>query len=594
MKAQGAKLGMSGWGRGCWSAPDEGGRGSAQPNQQQMSEDDYRSMSADEGIATLTGDFAEVKPDLNALGEEGFPGPIAEAMFWDDGAVVGIQGPVGSGKTTTLLKSRLRRAKMSPISVIDGVRRYKLLAIRETYRNIWSTTIPDFLKVFPKNLGDWSGGRGGPVTFVMRFEDEFGLIEFTAEFMAFGDDIVASLRGYQATDIWLHEMDTNPEDVLANGITRIGRFPDQKHFAGYPAHVRNYGQIVGDMNAMDQDNYCFGLFHQPDRREEILKQINATLPEGAPKIEINFHRQPGFGEDGCENLHNLPPSYYAKQIATLTLAGKGDLIDRLVYNKTTYLRIGAPVFLREFNRSAHVAPRMLVPDPAIPLRVGLDQGFLGAAVVGQFLPPGRWQIYGVMMFPKERLFAKEFGRRLAVWMDEHWPGAKIEAGWGDMAGEQGSSLSDDENATWNLLVGRTAGFRIRPQKLGQNRIQPRLEAVRAALEAPMIDGMPGLLISPTLCEPLISGFEARYVWTDEIDKSGDKRKVPNKNVVEANAMDALQYLLLSESKADGTSKNSFPGNNSTLIGHNGGPPLGASSRGLITDFDVLDPYGEYA
>lgn len=573
-----------------------------------MDPDQLANLSAADAIALLspgvTGGNIEISTPA-------FPGPIAEAAYWDDSSVVGIQGPVGSGKTTTVLKSRTRRAMSIPRSVIDGMRRYKLLVVRETYRQLWSTTIPDFLKVYPKHLGDWSGGKGGPVTFVMRFSDGSHVppppghradwsddIEFIVEFMAFGDDIEGSMRGLQTTDMWLHEMDTNPIEVILNGITRVNRHPGMEHFAGYPPELLDFGQIVGDFNAPEPDNWLAELILNPDKMAEIVRTMNADLPAGARPILFRFHFQPGYGADGAENMGNLSPGYYPKQIALLKALGRGDKVDRLVFNKIVHAKAGEPVFQREFRRRLHVADGPLKPWAGVPLRIGMDQGFKGAAVIAQVLVEGTglrrrvmWQILGELHFPKERLMAKVFGTRLAEALETRWPGHRIEAAWSDMAGEHGSSQAADENETWNLLVGRAAGFRVRPQKIGTNRLQPRLEAVRAALEAPIDAGRTGLLIDPS-CTFLIAGFEARYVWTDEINANGDKRKVPDKSLTEANVMDALQYLLLSEHRADGTSSISFPGQPATgQIGHNGGPPLSGDHGGLRTGFDVLNPYG---
>ncbi len=571
-------------------------------------------VSAAEAIDSLAGDFAEGNLDLDA--PETFPGPRAEAAYWDDSTVLGLQGPVGSGKTTTLLKSRLRRAMAMPRSVIDGRRHYKLLVIRATYRQLWSTTIPDFLKVYPRHLGDWSGGRGGPVNFRMVFSDGVEVppppgrvgaewasdeIVFEVEFMAFGDDIQGSLRGYQATDIWLHEMDTNPIDVIVNAITRIGRHPAQPHFAGYPAAMRVYRQLCGDFNAPAPGNWSIDLFHDKEKRDKVLQLLNAQLPPEAPAISIEFLRQPGYGEPGCENLQNLPPGYYEGQIATMTLLGRSDQIDRLVRNKIVHERAGEPVFLREFKRRIHVSDTPLKPWAGIPLRIGADQGLKGAAVIGQVAIEGtgllrrvRWQVLAELHFPKERLLARVFGERLAdLLAEQRFAGHRIEGGWADMAGEQGASEAADENDTWNRLVGRAAGFRMRPQRIGTNRITPRLEAVRAALEAPIAAGEPGLLIDPS-CSFLIAGFEARYVWTFEVDQRGDKRKVPDKSLTEANVMDALQYLLLSEHRADGTALGSFPPDHRPeAMGHNGGPPLDdrGLQGGLRSDYDLLNPYG---
>ncbi|MDR6266549.1 hypothetical protein [Roseobacter sp. N2S] len=588
----------------CRSPSDvAGGNGAASNDQVGLGEADYRNMGADPqaAIAKLTGDFATDKPEIQS---SDFPGPVAEAAYWDDGSIVGLQGPVGSGKTTTMLKSRIRRACYMPRStrtekfhgITGNWRRYKLLVIRETYRQLWSTTIPDFLHVYPKDMGEWVGGRGGPVTYTMIFQDAYGPIEFIAEFMAFGDDIVASLRGYHATDIWLHEMDTNPQDVLVNAVTRMNRWPDKASFEGYAPEFRDYGQIIGDFNAPEEDNWCNQFFADPAERARIVNEMNRSLSIEAEKtgadfnpIQINYHRQPGFGEPGCENLQNLGAGYYPTAIAAQKLAGRGDLVERLIRNKVTVMKVGEPVFEREFNEAIHV--RNMEPDRDQPLLIGLDQGFRGAAVIGQFHPRFHWRIFAELMFPDRRMMAVAFARKLRDLLDEIFPGMAVEAAWGDMAGEQGSSLGADENATWNRLVGKEAGFKVRPQKIGTNRIQPRLEAIRAPLEY-LDGGEPGLLIHPR-CVHMIRGFKARYVWAEEVGKHGEKRKVPDKSHVEANVMDAAQYLLLSKAKPDGTSpissrqQNSAPGQ----LGHNGGPPL-ASHGGLQTNFDVLNPYGE--
>jgi hypothetical protein len=584
-----------GWGR-TYSPAHEGVGGNAPLSGAKLGLTDEQidalaGQSAKEAIDSLEGEFASGNlPDVETVT---FPGPISEAFYWSNADVCGIQGPVGSGKTTTLMKSRLRRAIEMPRSTIDGVRRYKVLFIRETYRQLWSTSIPSYLETFPKELGKWSGGRGDPVTHVIHFEDDHGPIEFVAEFMAFGDDIVASMRGVQTTDIVLNESDTMPVEILTVGIGRIDRWPARQHFEGLPVHLRGYGQIVGDFNAPDEDNWTFEVFHDEEKRRLLLDALSADLPEGAKQIEIKFYNQPGYGMDGCENMQNLSPTYYQRQIATQRLAGRGDMVDRLVYNKVTYLRVGDPVWKREFSRRVHVSDTPLQPVQGVPLRIGLDQGFKGAAVIAQCLEDYRWRIYAELHFPEERLMAAVFGNRLADLLDERFSGFRVEAGWGDMAGEHGASQAADENATWNLMVGKAAGFYIRPQRIGTNRITPRLEAVRAALEAPLTRGEPGLLIDPS-CKFLIRGFAARYVWTEETNKSGDKRKVPDKSFTEANVHDGLQYLLLSEHQADGTSpyaKKMPDTDRRGQMGHNGGPPLSGNTGGLQTGWDITNPYG---
>lgn len=574
----GAKPGNPAGGRGCvYGTPERGtGNGRILPEEMEVSD----------ALTTLDGAGG---PDKLDLAVPTFPGPVAEAYYYSNADVVGICGPVGSGKTTTKMKRKLRRAMEMPRSVIDGVRRYKVMFIRHTYRELWATTIPSYLEVYPKSMGTWTGGRGDPVTHVIRFEDEHGPIEFIAEFMAFGDDPIASMRGMQTTDIDLNEADTMPVEILTVGIGRIDRWPGRQHFKGYAPEYRSYGCIDGDFNAPDEENWTHSVFFDPEKRKAMAAKLSVDLPEGAKPIEIAFFNQPGFGQPGAENLQNLGPSYYERQIATMKLGGRGDMVDRLIYNKVTYLRIGTPVFQREFNRRIHVAEDTIEVDRSVPLRLGLDQGFYGAAVVGQYLGQNLWRILAELFFPENRLMAKVFGSRLAdLLASPRFSGCRVEAAWGDMAGEHGASQAADENDTWNRIVGKAAGITVRPQRIGTNRIQPRLEAVRAPLEY-LDGGTPGLLIDPC-CKFLIRGFEARYVWSGAPDPSGGKRKVPDKSVPEANPMDGLQYLLLSEHRPDGTAKNSFPGNRPGVRGLPlPGQPGGG--QGLRVGHDVLNPYG---
>lgn len=592
--------------RGRGDLPDPSTKGSGG-----LSDDAYAKIleqDAKEAVFSLEGDFAERNPLYDVAQGASFPGPVAEAFYWDDANICGIQGPVGSGKTTTLLKSRLRRAITRPRSVEDGIRRYKLVGVRQTYRDLWSTTIPSYLEVYPRAMGIWSGGRGDPVRHEIQFDDEFGRIEFSVEFKAFGDDIEGSMRGLQTTDMWLNEADTVPDDVITTGMGRISRYPARSHFKGLSRAAHSPGQMVCDFNAPDEENWTFNVFHNKEKREEVVKALTLALqsaehkaakeekrePETVRPIGINFHNQPGYGEPGVENIQNLEPGYYETQIALNTLAGRGDKNARLVYNKVGYIRAGTPVFEKEFRRRIHVSAGTLQPDPKLPLMIGLDQGFKGAAVIAQMHGFFRWRILAELHLPKEHLKAVKFGLLLRDLLEDRFRNIRVEGGWGDMAGEHGSSLAEEENDTWNLMVGRSAGFYVRPSIIGQNRINPRLEAVRAALEAPLEEGEPGLLIDPS-CKFLIAGFEARYVWIDDVTPTGDKRKIPNKKLTEANVMDSLQYLLLGQHTADGLSpymSRLSDKRNHGRMGHNGGPSMsGGKPSGLAMQHDILKPYG---
>ncbi|MFK5997855.1 MAG: hypothetical protein QM492_07075 [Rhodobacterales bacterium] len=519
------------------------------------------------------------------------PGPIADAFYWDDSDIIGIRGPVGSGKTTTHLRSRFRRARMMPISNIDGIRRYKVVIARETYRQLWATTIPSWWEVMPKAAGKWSGGRGDPVTHLIHYEDEFGPIEFVAEFMAFGTsptEIEANIRGVQTTDLALEEADTVPVGVVTKGVGRIDRYPQPIHFKAhgeneaYTDEETSFGQISSSYNSPDEDNWTVRVIEGANIDEDPhAATVRKEFEDQG--IHIKFYRQPGFDEPNCENLQNLSAKYYPRQIASMKAEGRGNEVERLVYNRIGYVRVGDPVFKSEYKRNVHRSAVPLRAIPGVPLRIGLDQGQFGAAVIGQFIAPFQWRILGELWF-KESVFAPKFGAALRDLLKERWPGHRIEGAWCDMAGNANESVEDQ---TWISEVSKATKIEIEPQMLGGNRIAPRLAVWRAAMDFEYF-GKQGLVIDPS-CKMLLRGLENDYVWAQEVDKAENKKRVPKKRGVRAaDVIDAGGYMMLTESDMDGT-----PGT-SLLMGDNGGPEFDDSDwndRGKDIESYDFDPRG---
>lgn len=485
------------------------------------------------------------QPEFTELWEP--PGPVAERFYWLDDVLIALRGPVGSGKTRTHMASRLRRAVMAPRSALDGVRRYRVTFARQTYRQLWQTTIPSWFEVVPRTLGKWAGGRGDPVTHHVEFEDEYGRIDFTAEFLAFGEapsEITANMRGVQTTDLALEEADTIDPTVIAVGIGRIDRYPPKNHFRGGP--VASWGQLSATYNACEETNPIIGLFEPERAPDPRMLETRRKLEEAG--FRITFLRQPGGREQGAENLRNLGPSYYGNQVATMTAMGRSDEILRLVDNELGYVRQGDPVFAREYSRRIHVSPDPLRPERGESLILGFDQGFFGAMVVLGFKRPFQWKVYGELIHP-ERVFAEEFGRMCAEYLAERFPSCPIAEAWGDMAGDK-ETAEAQENITWNEIVGAAVGARIAGQTDGNNRIAPRLRAIRGALDW-LHRGEPGLSIDRS-CRNLIRGFEAAYVWGEDLDKAGTKTTKPKKRGVrEADLMDALAHALISRGLPSG-------------------------------------------
>ena len=91
------------------------------------------------------------------------PGLVAARFMAAVAPIQIINGPVGSGKTTTAMMKAVRLATRQQPSSHDGVtRKFKLCCVRDTYRQIWKTTLPSWHKRFPKDVGDFIGSEGGP------------------------------------------------------------------------------------------------------------------------------------------------------------------------------------------------------------------------------------------------------------------------------------------------------------------------------------------------------------------------------------------------------------------------------------------------
>ena len=85
-------------------------------------------------------------------------GPIAAAYFENRSEAACIMGPIGSAKTSvSLLKIFMNAILQKPNE--QGVRPTKWAVIRDTYRNLWNTTIQSWKAWVPEELGEFKGGN---------------------------------------------------------------------------------------------------------------------------------------------------------------------------------------------------------------------------------------------------------------------------------------------------------------------------------------------------------------------------------------------------------------------------------------------------
>lgn len=429
------------------------------------------------------------------------PGPVALALMNSSAFVQSIMGPIGSGKTSAALMKSFKVGMAQRPSPLDGVRKVRFTAVRETYRDLWRTTIPSWNHWVPRAIGEWSGSEGGPCSHVITAQHpNGGAIRVWWDFLAIGDNAVEDvLRGIETTAFYLNEADRLHPDVLAYCKGRVGRYPAAND--GGPT----WSGVILDYNAPDIENYLYKL-NEEDR------------PEGH-----EFFRQPSGLSPAAENRANLPADYYERQ-----MLGQPDwYIRRMIRNEYGYSRDGQPVY-PEFNDTLHVSPARIMPNPAFDLHVGLDAGLTPAASFRQRRPNGQQLTVdelvtedGAKMGPTR--FAEALNARLASEPYRAFDARQIVI-TADPAAFMGG---EGDDVAWAQIVANKIGHEIRPAP--SNALAPRHDAVRIPMTT-LIDGHdPGWLVSRH-CTTLIKGYAAMYryrrimtagatTYSDVIDKN---------------------------------------------------------------------------
>lgn len=455
------------------------------------------------------------------------PGPVADAFMRAEHEIVGINGPVGSGKTTAaIMKGVGKAARQAPSRAVTApgpgtserwpVRRVRQCVVRDTYRQLWRSTMPSWFGRFPKTLGTFTGAENAPashtITFALR---DRTLVELQTDFLAIGDQAVEDvLRGYEPTWFYLNEMDLLAKEVFTYAIGRYGRFPPMDD--GGPT----WSGIIFDCNAPELDSWLY-------------EDLFLATPDELAARNIALFRQPGGLDAGAENLPNLPGgrAYYERQVAN----AEDWYVQRMVHNRPGFSRAGKPVYAAEYNDLLHVAPTDHAAIPGLPLIVGLDAGGSPAATFKQRLPTGAWRILDELV-SDPGTGPTRFGDMLARRLRERFDACTAIVGICDPSALYGADKKAGEK-DWSEIVAGQAGIRINPAPT--NNPTSRWEAVRRPL-ALLIDGKPAFQLNPR-CRVLRSGFNAGYRFRKIAGTTARYNTDQAEKTAESHPHDALQY-----------------------------------------------------
>lgn len=454
--------------------------------------------------------------------------PVLDAYIACRERVSIIRGPRGSGKTFgSASRALLHMVEQQPNA--QGVRPSRGMVCRDSYTELMSTTVKDFLSVF-EGLGKFSTSDGGKGVPTWRTHPGLELpdgtrIEAEVVFQSAGvDDAEERVKGYQLTWAWFNEMSGVERAVFENSRAACSRYPS---LAAGGVQCSWYG-VFGDTNSFDESHWLFELAQRPPEGWRWFHQPGGVIDSG--KLDVHGRRI-WLPNPNAENLCNLVgrERYYKD----LCAGAKDDHIRVLLANEYGFHVDGMPVH-PWYVDSVHCAPEEFEPERALPIILGVDFGRTPAAALCQFNPTtGRWTIFDELV--TTNMSASIFGPELKRYLDRRYPRMEIR-GFGDPAGHKAGQTVE----TTPTDVLRAAGIPINPAP--SNDVTLR----RAALSGPAgrlcIDGRPGLLVSPRakmIRKGLMGGFCYRRLKIAGTDRYTDE---PDKNQF-SHPVEAAEYAL---------------------------------------------------
>lgn len=429
----------------------------------------------------------------------------------------GILGPVGSGKSTGCCFEIFRRASEQPPSPVDKIRKTRFAVVRNTYRELIDTTVKTWLDWFPER----HFGKFGRTD--MQHNIRVGDIQCEVLFRALDrPDDVKKLLSLELTGGWVNEAREVPKSIIDTLGDRVGRYPSKRDSGCL------WSGVIMDTNPPDDDHWWYKLAEE--QAGELTTWEFFRQPGGLIEVDGRYRPNPD-----AENLDNLPANYYMDRVE----GKKPDHIRVYYCAQYGFTKDGRPV-IPEYVDAVHCHHEPIRPVKGVPIRVGIDWGLTPAAIFGQRLPSGRWVWLEELV--TEHMGAKRFGEEFARFVNDKFPGFTFESPHGDPAGNAESQA--DESTPFQMFNAAlaNAGVKLTAIPAPTNDPSIRHGALGACLTR-MIDGKPGLIISPSL-KTTRKGLAGGYCYK-RVQITGDERyhDKPDKNKY-SHPVEAGEYMLV--------------------------------------------------
>ena len=439
-------------------------------------------------------------------------GEVLRQFYLDRSRVSIIRGPLGSGKTIQTIQKILKiMCEQEPNA--QGVRQTRWIAIRNTYSDLFNTTIKDWKGVCG-HLGKFNEGGNKPPSQQLKFQIEDGtIVEAEMIFLALDRaDSEKKLRGTQITGFWLNETKELNKKIVDMADSRHGRYPEYPTWRG----------MIGDTNSPDDDHWLYKIAEE--EKPELWKffvQPGGVIRDGVDSIgRIKWKPNPK-----AENIKNLPKGYYETMLA----AKKDSWISVNLANEYGSDFDGKPIY-PDYNDKLHCMSFEFIPE--VPIYRGWDFG-VPACALTQYTPKGRL-IVRREFTSKQTMgidrFAEHVLNECAIYHEYEF----IDVG--DPSGDN-KSLQREGETCFTILRDKGIAIEEAPT---QNPLI-RQESVRYFLNQ-LIEGRPAFILHPD-CKVMRKGFNGGYCLR-RIQVTGDEKYTdkPDKHNPYSHIQDALQYI----------------------------------------------------
>jgi len=296
-------------------------------------------------------------------------GPVLEAYKRSRARCSFICGALGSGKTYQSAQ-KILALMMEQEHNTAGERKTRWYAIRNSYPELLSTTVKDWMELFGE-LGKYKGGGIEPPSHTIDVDLPDGTRMMSEMvFQALDrEDSVKKIRGSQVTGFWLSEIKELRKPVVDMCDLRHGRYPSLADGPGPTWHG-----MIGDTNAPEHGHWYYQLA-ESERPVgwEFFKQPGGVIRAG----KLANGRVRWVPNLQAENIHNLPDGYYING-----MAGKSDeWIAVNLANEYGSFMEGAyySVVMANLRRLGRICE---VPyDPGLPVNTFWDLGRNDAMVI---------------------------------------------------------------------------------------------------------------------------------------------------------------------------------------------------------------------